>query len=72
MLVTVASVCGLRIVWIATVFAANRSWLVLHLAWPISWIAAFVVLAICYLVIQRRFPKEDVPDEVMQAEMSTT
>lgn len=72
MLVTVAGACGLRIVWIATAFAANRSWLVLHLAWPVSWIVTFSVLAVCYLVIQRRFPKEDVPDAAPAAEAEAT
>ncbi len=62
MLVTVGGVCGLRILWIATIFANYRDWIVLHLAWPISWIIAFAVLAICYLVIQRRFPKQDMED----------
>ncbi len=62
MLVTVGGACGLRILWIATIFAAYREWMVLLLAWPVSWIVTFSVLAICYLVIQRRFPKDDAPE----------
>lgn len=62
MIVTVGGACGLRIIWIATVFAQYRDWIVLHFAWPISWIITFSVLGICYLVIQKRFPKQDVED----------
>ena len=72
MLVTVGGACGLRILWIATIFAAYRKWMVLLLAWPVSWVVTFSVLAICYLVIQRKLPKDDAPEMASEAEANAT
>ena len=36
-IITLVCVCGLRIVWIYTVFAANRTLDILYLSYPVSW-----------------------------------
>lgn len=48
-IVALVGICGVRLVWIYTVFAAHRDYLTLILAYPISWIIATVVLAVVYL-----------------------
>lgn len=54
MCVSILGVCGLRIVYIYTVFAAARSLLILYLAYPISWVATVLVHAICLIFVRRK------------------
>lgn len=54
MLVSVAGVCGLRIVYIFTFFAANRTLFNLYLSYPISWVFTVIVHAACLLFYVRR------------------
>ena len=50
MFVSLAGACGLRIIWILTVFAANPTLYMLYISYPISWATTFVMHLICYLV----------------------
>lgn len=59
MAVSIIGICGFRILWINTYFAAHRTWEVLFLSYPISWVITAIAHFICYLMIQRKFPKED-------------
>lgn len=54
MLVSLTGACGLRVLWIFTVFAWKRSLFVLYLSYPITWIVTFTVHLICLLVIWKR------------------
>lgn len=54
MLVSLTGVCGLRVLWIFTVFAWKHSLFVLYLSYPITWIVTFTVHLICLLVIWKR------------------
>lgn len=54
MLVSVAGVCGVRIVWIYTVFAMNRTLEVLYLCYPASWIVTLSIHLICYIYIKKK------------------
>ena len=47
-------ICGFRIVWILTVFAALPTLGVLYASYPITWGLAAVLEALCYLVVKRR------------------
>ena len=59
MLVSIAGACGLRILWIFTVFQWDRSLFVLYLSYPVSWaITAFCHL-ICYIVVKRHLDKKE-------------
>ena len=53
-IVSLASVCGFRILWIYTIFLINRSLFSLYLSYPISWGLAFLVHFICFIVFYRR------------------
>lgn len=54
MLVSLTGACGLRVLWIFTVFAWKHSLFVLYLSYPITWIVTFTVHLICLLVIWKR------------------
>ena len=54
MVVVLCGACGLRIVWIYTIFAANRTLEMLYLSYPASWIVTFLVELAFYFVVYRR------------------
>lgn len=68
MMVSIIGICGFRIFWIETFFALNRSWEMLFLSYPISWILTGSVHFICYLFLRREFPKNEDVDLVKSAE----
>ena len=57
--ITLLGACGLRILWIFTVFAANHDYETLLWGYPISWTVTFIALMICYFAARSRLPKED-------------
>lgn len=54
MLVAIGGVCGIRIVWIYTVFAHFSTLKVLLLSYPVTWSMTFILHFICYLIIINR------------------
>lgn len=64
MLVSIAGVCGIRITWIYTAFAANHTLASLYISYPISWAITACVHLICFAFIRRRF----IPKDINQAE----
>lgn len=54
MLVSLTGACGLRVLWIFTVFVWKHSLFVLYLSYPITWIVTFTVHLICILMIWKR------------------
>ena len=59
MIVSLTGACGLRILWILTIFAAHRSLLVLYLSYPVSWTITALAHVVCFLIVRRKFPKID-------------
>ncbi|MBQ8497837.1 MAG: MATE family efflux transporter [Clostridia bacterium] len=59
MLVSVIGICGFRILWINTIFAAYHTWEMLFISYPVSWILTSGAHLLCYFIIQRKLPKED-------------
>jgi len=59
MIVTLIGVCGLRILWIYTVFAASPTLETLIWSYPLSWFITVVFHFVTYYSIQRKLPKED-------------
>lgn len=57
--VSLTSVCGLRILWIYTAFAAWPTLEMLWFTYPLTWGTTAVCLGICFMVIRRKFPKTD-------------
>ena len=47
-LITLFCVCGLRLVWIYTVFAAERSLGILYLSYPLSWGICIIAQAVMF------------------------
>ena len=55
MIVSLAGACGLRILWIFTVFQWHRSLFVLYLSYPITWILTALAHTVCwYKIIHKR------------------
>lgn len=52
-IVTILGACGLRILWIYTVFPLDRTFFTLFLSYPISWGVTGAVHAVCYLFTKR-------------------
>ena len=56
-IVSLAGACGLRILWIFTVFAWDRSLFTLYLSYPVSWVITFAAHLICFIVFFRKWKK---------------
>lgn len=54
MIISVLGVCGLRIGWVYTVFAANPTPETLFISYPISWAITFVAQLVAFILIYRR------------------
>lgn len=54
MLISLAGACGLRVLWIFTVFVWKHSLFVLYLSYPITWTITLAVHFICFFVIWKR------------------
>ena len=65
--VSLLGACGLRILWIFTIFRIPEyhTLFLLFLSYPISWIVTFLVHFVCFLFMRRRFPRR------LQAEIPT-
>lgn len=57
MIVSLIGACGLRIVWIYTIFAGFRSLHTLFLSYPVTWTITFLTHLICYLIVTRKYKK---------------
>ncbi len=57
MAVTVVGVCGLRLVWMGTVFRANPCPENIYIAYPVTW-AATTVVHLCTLLVARHRTKQ--------------
>ena len=54
MLASIIGVCGIRITWIYTLFAYNRTLETLFISYPISWAITAFVHFICFVIIRRK------------------
>lgn len=59
MLITVGGVCGLRLIWIYTVFAYFHTPEVLFISYLISWVVTAIAQGTLYLIMQRRLLKKN-------------
>lgn len=57
MVVSLLGACGLRILWIFTVFQGHRSLWVLYISYPVSWVLTGAVHMACYLAVRRKQAK---------------
>ena len=56
-LVSLSGACGLRLLWIFTVFAVNHEMTVLYASYPVTWAFTIVLHAICFIVFYHRMKK---------------
>lgn len=54
MIISILGACLFRVVWIFTIFAANRSLEVLYLSYPISWALTASAHLVCFLLVKRK------------------
>ena len=54
MMTSLIGICGFRIVYIYTIFAAWPTLFVLYLSYSASWLAGMLLNLVCYLVVSRR------------------
>lgn len=70
--VSLLGACGLRIIWIFTVFRipAYHTVPMLFVSYPISWVITFLAHLVCFAFMRKKFPKEDdrLPAENRSAE----
>lgn len=59
MIVSLTGACGLRLLWIFTVFAQQRTLTSLYISYPVSWVITAGVHLLCYFLIKRKMPKRD-------------
>lgn len=52
-IVSLAGACGLRVLWIYTIFRLDRSLYTLYISYPISWAITFSAHIICFIVFFR-------------------
>lgn len=57
MLVSLTGACGLRIVWIFTVFAWQHSLFVLYLSYPITWVITAAAHLVCWCKLRQIMKK---------------
>ena len=53
-LVSLTGACGLRVVWIYTVFASAHSLFVLYLSYPVTWVVTCAAHLVCFAFFYRR------------------
>lgn len=51
----VASVCGLRILWLFTVFKAHHTLTTLYLSYPVTWTVTLIILLFMYLFRSKHY-----------------
>lgn len=62
MIVSLIGACGLRLVWIFTIFQVEEyhTPFMLYLSYPVTWTITMLVHMICFIIVRRRFPKESI------------
>ena len=65
MIISVLGICGLRILWISTIFESHHTIRALFLSYPISWGATFLFqLIACIMVYRKRVTAQLSPDKI--------
>lgn len=54
MIVSMVGACGLRLLWIATIFQAVRTPQCLYFSYPVTWVITGTVHILCFLVIRKK------------------
>ena len=54
-LVSLAGACGLRILWVCTIFQLDRTIFTLYMSYPVSWAVTFAAHMVCFVHYYRRW-----------------
>lgn len=54
MIVSIVGVCGVRLLWIFTIFAVTKSPISLYLSYPVSWLFTLIAHFISHLIIKKK------------------
>ena len=54
MIVSIIGACGLRIVWILTVFRVYHTLTVLYISYPVTWFITASAHLVCYFIIKKK------------------
>ena len=55
MIVSLVGACGLRILWIYTVFVKFRALDILFISYPVTWTITFLSHLVCYYIVTRKY-----------------
>lgn len=55
MVVSMVGACGLRVLWVLTIFARFHSLETLYWSYPITWTVTFFAHMICFWIVKRKF-----------------
>lgn len=58
MVISLAGICGIRMIWIFTYFKTHRTYEVLLFSYPISWAFTLAALTVLYIITYRKLVKE--------------
>jgi len=74
MLMSLVGACGVRILWVLTVFAAHRTLLALYLSYPVSWFLTASAHFICVMVVKRKLqsPREPTIQHICNENLAAT
>ena len=61
MIVSLTGACALRVVWIYTIFAMNRTLQTLYISYPVSWGITFLAHLACYIIVLKKVKQVMVP-----------
>ena len=59
MITSILGVCGIRIMWIFTVFNYHKTLETLFISYPISWAATSLALLVSYFIIRKKYFKKE-------------
>lgn len=67
--ISLLGACGLRLLWIYTIFAADRTLLNLYISYPISWAITFSAHCLSYLLIRRKLERRALEKQQQPAQI---
>lgn len=59
-LITIAGVCGFRLLWVGTVFAKKHTYTTLMMVYPVSWVITVIAIIIAYFIVTRKIYEGDI------------
>lgn len=69
MIVSILGVCGVRLLWIYTLFASTQSLMQLYLSYPISWICTLAIHFVCFFIVRKKAFSKMTPSHTLTENM---